>query len=459
MSSASLGRQELLACYEEYHALAAKIAAASHDGLTLTDLQHIATRRERIARAHASVDHKIITNIAEEITPQTAGHNSLRDILVYSLRISKAEANARIEDAKVLSPRRAMTGEPLPPVMPTTAASQSRGDIGIDHVRIIRKFFKKLPAGVTAENWDKAEELLGSSAARLTPEALQQVANRLRMTIDQDGPAPRDDVAARNRGLVFGEQDSDGLTKVHGYIDAECRAYCEAYNAKLAAPGMCNPDDENPCVDGEPDEEAVKWDLRTKAQRNHDAFKAMCRAVLMSGTLGQYNGLPVTLVVTATLEQICSGEGWAITGGGSLVPMADAIRIASHAYHYLCIYESHSEVPLYLGRTKRIASPGQRLALFGMEGGCTRPGCTAPADWCQVHHREKDWADGGLTDIDQLTLACPACHRLLSSKGWRTRTGKDGRTEWLPPPSLDTGQPRVNDCHHPERYLFERDAS
>jgi hypothetical protein len=30
---------------------------------------------------------------------------------------------------------------------------------------------------------------------------------------------------------------------------------------------------------------------------------------------------------------------------------------------------------------------------------------------------------------------------------------KDGRTEWIPPPHLDTGQTRINDYHHPERML------
>ena len=34
-----------------------------------------------------------------------------------------------------------------------------------------------------------------------------------------------------------------------------------------------------------------------------------------------------------------------------------------------------------------------------------------------------------------------------------TRKRKDGRTEWIPPPNLDTGQTRVNNYHHPHRYL------
>ena len=38
-----------------------------------------------------------------------------------------------------------------------------------------------------------------------------------------------------------------------------------------------------------------------------------------------------------------------------------------------------------------------------------------------------------------------------------TRKRKDGRTEWIPPPHLDTGQARINNYHHPERYLLPKE--
>jgi hypothetical protein len=63
-------------------------------------------------------------------------------------------------------------------------------------------------------------------------------------------------------------------------------------------------------------------------------------------------------------------------------------------------------------------------------------------------------ADDGQTDVDDLTLACGPHNRLVKPGGWRTRKRKDGRTEWIPPPHLDSGQSRVNDYHHPENYLL-----
>jgi hypothetical protein len=61
--------------------------------------------------------------------------------------------------------------------------------------------------------------------------------------------------------------------------------------------------------------------------------------VLGSGELGQHQGLPVTVIVSTTLNDLQSGCGQAVTGGGALVPMSDLIRMAGHAYHYLVIFD------------------------------------------------------------------------------------------------------------------------
>ena len=134
--------------------------------------------------------------------------------------------------------------------------------------------------------------------------------------------------------------------------------------------------------------------------------------------------------------------------------MSEVIRQASSAHHYLAVFDKHTEEPLYLGRERRFASKGQRIMLYAKHRGCTRPGCPAPAYHSQVHHAAADWSDDGQTDITDLTLACGPDNRRVKRGGWRTRQRKDGRTEEIPPPQLDAGQARVNNFHHPERYLI-----
>lgn len=170
---------------------------------------------------------------------------------------------------------------------------------------------------------------------------------------------------------------------------------------------------------------------------------------MASGELGCHNGLPVSIVVTTTLQDLESATGKGFTGGGSSVPMSDLIRMASHAHHYLAIFDNGWA--LALQHTKRLASPAQRIMLYAKNRGCTKPGCDAPAYHSEVHHVQ-GWTATRRTDIDGLTLACGPDNR-LAEKGWTTRANARGETEWIAPPHLDHGQPKTNAFHHPERFL------
>ena len=60
---------------------------------------------------------------------------------------------------------------------------------------------------------------------------------------------------------------------------------------------------------------------------------------------------------------------------------------------------------LAYGRSRRLASPGQRRALFARDRGCTFPGCDRTAAQSEIHHTT-DWATGGHTDLDTMAIAC-----------------------------------------------------
>ena len=443
--------------YDDVEAALAKAAELSHEAWTPAEVMALLARRERILSALPATDHALIAQLIADGVPADVGAASWPDALMTALRISKAEAKRRLASAQALAPRRSLTSETLPPVLNKAAAAQARGELGAEHVRIIERFFEQLPSHVNYEARELAEADLARAGAGLRPEELRQVADRLMLLLDEDGPLPNDIERARRRHLTIGRQGRDGMSKVSGLLDPQARATIDAVFAKLAAPGMCNPDDDNPCIDGKPSPTHCAGDDRSQGQRNHDALTAMGRALLASGELGSHHGLPVTLVVSTTLKELESAAGFAVTGGGSLLPMADVIRMASRSHHYLVVYEGHSEVPMYVGRAKRLATPGQRIVLYARDRGCTRPGCTAPAYWTQAHHAVEDWIDGGETNIDELTLACGPDNRLVEKGGWTTRKRPDGRTEWLPPPHLDTGQARVNNYHHPEKYLLPED--
>ncbi|OZC73392.1 hypothetical protein CH274_28195 [Rhodococcus sp. 06-418-5] len=208
---------------------------------------------------------------------------------------------------------------------------------------------------------------------------------------------------------------------------------------------------------------AAARDIRTQRERQHDALKLALRHTLASGTLGTHRGLPVTAIVTMTLKDLEAACGYAMTATGSRVSIRDAIRMASHAHHYLTIFDDHGRA-LYLGRSKRIASADQRIVLIARDRGCSFPSCTRPATWCQAHH-VTDWNTGGNTDIDGLTFGCDMHHALVGTgpgKWATTKTGAGhrypGRTLWHPPAGMDpTRRGLINHAHHPEEVLYPPD--
>ncbi|GAY15192.1 HNH endonuclease signature motif containing protein [Mycobacterium sp. shizuoka-1] len=433
-----------------------KAAAQPAADMPAPELLAALERIERLRRLLPALEHTVLAQLQSQTSAVDMGAKSWRAVLTHRLGISGADATRRLSDAADLSPRHSLTGEALPPALPATAAAQGRGEIGTDHVAVIRSFMDHLPAAVDGATREHAEAQLGGLAGGLTPEALRKLAHQLMAMINQDGILDDDRDQARKRGIVVGPQQVDGMSKISGWVNPELRAALDATNAKLAAPGYCNPDDETPCVDGTPSEHQITSDVRSAAQRVHDALKTVCMAMLSSGQLGQHNGLPVTIVATTTLEQLTSATGLAHTGGGTYLPMSTVIRLAARAHPYLTVFESPREIKLYYGRTRRTASPGQRLALYAIERGCTKPGCTAAAYHSQVHHAVRDFAHGGNTDINELTLACGCDNRMVNNgpTGWTTRKRRrDNRTEWIPPPHLDRGQTRINLYHHPEELL------
>jgi hypothetical protein len=450
-------RDQVLGLVDDYRSAVTALAAlppAALDALNFPDLAAVLDTMETGRRQTPVLEHAALNALTAVATPEQVG-GSVKRYLADRLRIHPAEAHRRIADAEALGARRTLTGEPLPPVWRATAQGQRAGAINSGHVREIARFFHKLPGWVDAATREIAEQTLAAHATKVRPDELRKLADILADCLNPDGNYTDDD-RARARGLTIGPQDSDGMVPFKGWLTPEAAAGIEAILGKWAAPGMCNPHDQSPVVDGEPTDAAKEADTRSTAMRNHDALLAMTRSVLSSGQLGSHHGLPVSIVVTTTLQELESAAGIAHTGGATTIPMPDVIRMASHARHYLRIYDKHTSRELYLADTKRIASPAQRIVLHAKDRGCSRPGCTAPGYLCQVHHVD-EWAQHHRTDIDTLTFVCGPDHKLLDEEGWTTRKNADGITEWIPPPQLDFGKPTTNGYWHPQRYFSKGD--
>ena len=94
--------------------------------------------------------------------------------------------------------------------------------------------------------------------------------------------------------------------------------------------------------------------------------------------------------------------------GGSLIAPETVRRLACDANVIPTVLGGSGEI-LEQGRSTRLATPGQLAALWLRDSGCTFPGCTTPAHWCDAHHLVH-WADGGKTDLTNLALLCGRHH-------------------------------------------------
>ena len=259
----SSSREEIATVFDALDADLDRVCELSFDALTTPERLRLLEHLEKVARRLPVPGHALINNLVQQATPAELG-GKLSHVLADRLRITRSEAGRRVAEAAELGPRQALTGEPLPPRLSANSAGQRSGAIGSGHIAVIRRFFDQLPCWVDVETRACAEQQLAAYAAQFRPETLSKIADRLADYLNPDGNFTDVD-RARRRGLTLGKQDIDGMSRLSGWLTPETRATVEAMLAKLAAPGVCNPDDETPTVDGPPSEEAVQRDTRTLA--------------------------------------------------------------------------------------------------------------------------------------------------------------------------------------------------
>ncbi len=146
---------------------------------------------ETARRQQVAVSHALISRLE-----QVEGCPPIPITLADVLRISPREAKRRLRDAEQVAPRRALTGEPLAPLLPDTSAAWHAGQLDGEHLRVIQKFFRDLPDHVPAVEVEKAERTLAEHAQTMRPDQLEKIAHRLALHLNprrevlRGGPRP-----------------------------------------------------------------------------------------------------------------------------------------------------------------------------------------------------------------------------------------------------------------------------
>lgn len=189
------------------------------------------------------------------------------------------------------------------------------------------------------------------------------------------------------------------LSEYRILADAEGCAILDSAVAALSAP-----------VPG-PNGEA---DLRSPARRRYDALMDLVsRGIAAGGDLPRTNKAQV--IVTTTLESLLDKlRGVGVTMTGEVLSPEAVRRLACDAEIVPMMLGSDGQ-PLDVGRSKRLFTGAQRLALWRRDHGCTFPGCTVPATWCDAHH-VVHWSRGGPTNLGNAALLCRRHHTFVHSE-------------------------------------------
>ena len=153
MSSINLALDALDAAVEA-------LAGVDLDGLAPAQRFAVLERLETSRRRQYATASDVVARLE-----QFEGCPPVPIALADVLRISRAEARRRMRDAEQLAPRRSLTGEPLPPVLPATSAAWHAGVMDLEHLRVIQKFLRDLPEHIHPAAQEKAETFLAGHAA------------------------------------------------------------------------------------------------------------------------------------------------------------------------------------------------------------------------------------------------------------------------------------------------------
>jgi hypothetical protein len=180
-----------------------------------------------------------------------------------------------------------------------------------------------------------------------------------------------------------------------------------------------------------------------REQRLADAFVA---AITGTSTSGAARTALIVTMQAETLECQILGVG--------PIPTEEALQLVDDPRTdiYAAIQATDGAI-MKFGRSRRFASPLQKLALALRDGGfCVKPGCEAPWTRCDADH-VTEWDNGGLTDIEEMRLLCgPDCHKHRHETGagiTRQRDGTwtvDGETfpPWPSTPNLESENNSAN---------------
>lgn len=308
-------------------------------------------------------------------------------------------------------------------VLPESVEAVTEGKVGFGHLAALAGTAQALRQSATATNFDEQPLLaqaLAHPLARFRDDCAQ-----VRHAHDAAAflAGQSQDVEYRSLDVRTGE---DRTSFLNGWFDAVGSASIRAALDPLARR-----------TGGD--------DLRSRNQRYADALVELAEHSLDAGLVPSVGGQRPHLQVTTTLETLAGAPGApaGVLEGAGPVAAATVQRLACDANITRVVLGPDSAV-LDVGRNHRLPGVATRRALRARDGGCAWPGCDRTMSWTAAHHLVH-WAQGGATELDNLTLLCHRHHRSVHEGGWQLARGEDGQMLAIAPVAMVPGHAQAPD--------------
>lgn len=386
------------------------------------EIQH----RSRPELGHSGLAQKLGARTPERLVQQLTGSTSREAstlVRVGGLMVAPAGGGDSSAD------------DPTP-WLREVGAAVAAGTLTLEAAHVIRAGLGSPDDEVTVEMLTAAAATLLGEARTLTVERLAARARDLRLELDLDRVAEREEYLRSKRYLHLYPQ-ADGMTRLSGLLDPESAAIVTASFDAVTSPRRGGPRFVDP--ERVAREEQVLADERTTEQLALDAFVELIRigtAADSKVVLGAKRPA-IKLLVTDTDLQARRGVGF-IEGQTERVSIATVERYACTTGVIPILFDNSGECVNY-GREKRLYGGPQKLGLAARDGGCTFGDCDRPPSWCEAHHIDHWVRDHGKTNLDRGLLLCRHHHMLIHNNGWEIRR-TNGVTEFIPPPDVDPHQ-------------------
>ncbi len=435
------------------------------DGALLEALDRAATVR-RLVDARSAV---LAGEVARRSAPQLAhsglaqrrGHRTPEELVRVTTGSSRHDARIAVRAGSMLTTTAADdasdSGEPALPLWASALIDPvKQGRLSTAALESIRTGLGDESETVSAEALRAAVTLLLAEIDTLDVDRLHRRARQLRDELDTAGVAEREAARRDARSLRI-HRGADGMTRATWLLDPESAAfvtelYDRATSPRRGGPTFLAPDDAA-LVD------RMRADDRNPEQYASDVFLDLLRvgAGTDSSQLLSSGAPSVRVVVTARDLREGSGAG-EIEGQTEVVSLPTVQRLLC-AGSQTPILLSPTGQPLDVGRSQRLFTSRQRIALAARDGGCRWSGCERPPSWCEAHHIEPWLTEGGRTDVADGILLCRHHHLLVHNNGWRIerRRGPDGLDEYRAVPPHTGTEPSAS-IELPTRSLVTRRA-